>query len=77
MCSRDLQARFDLASLAKVNPTDIETALCRSALVGILTYAESEVQRLLASGEATAADLCFSLQVRGARVSGWGGVGGV
>ncbi|KAI8475424.1 MAG: putative O-sialoglycoprotein endopeptidase [Monoraphidium minutum] len=29
---------------------------------GMLTFAEAEVGRLVASGEATAADLCFSLQ---------------
>lgn len=29
----------------------------------MLTYAEAEVSRLMASGQATAADLCFSLQV--------------
>ena len=30
---------------------------------GLLTFAEAEVSRLLKSKDATAADLCFSLQV--------------
>jgi hypothetical protein len=31
---------------------------------GLLTYLEAEAGKLLASGQATPADLCFSLQVR-------------
>ena len=36
-------------------------------MAGLLTYAETEASKLIAGGNVTAADLCFSLQVGGGR----------